>query len=159
MRATIFALKRADQATRKAMDEGLAPYGLTSAQLDVVLYLDLHGERAQRDLQAALGVTSATLTRLLDGMEARGLVARRPHEGDARVKCVAITERACEVLGALHDREEGAFLARFGAGFSGTELATLTGWLNRIAANMGDTSQDIFGYGADECADECVKEA
>ena len=43
MPATVFALKRADQATRNAMDEGLAPYGLTSAQLDILLYLVLKG--------------------------------------------------------------------------------------------------------------------
>jgi DNA-binding MarR family transcriptional regulator len=148
MRATIFALKRADQATRKAMDEGLAPYGLTSAQLDILLYLDLKGEVAQRDLQAALGITSATLTRIIDGMEARGFVARRPSEADARVKCVSATQKGCTVLDELHEKEEEPFLARFAAGFAPDELRLLTSWLNRIATNMGDTSQGIFGYGA-----------
>jgi DNA-binding MarR family transcriptional regulator len=148
MRATIFALKRADQATRNAMDEGLAPYGLTSAQLDILLFLDLNGEVAQRDLQAALGVTSATLTRIIDGMEAHGFVARRPSEADARVKCVSATPKGCAVLDELHAKEEESFLARFAAGFAPDELRLLTSWLNRIAANMGDTSQGIFGYGS-----------
>ncbi len=148
MRATIFALKRADQATRKAMDVGLMPYDLTSAQLDILLYLDVRGASAQRDLQVALGITSATLTRVLDGMEARGFVVRQPSGSDARVKCVEMTARGCAVLEALHEREEAAFLARFAAGFSAGELATLTGWLRRIAVNMGDTSEHIFGYGA-----------
>lgn len=148
MRATIFALKRADQATRKAMDVGLMPYDLTSAQLDILLYLDMRGVSAQRDLQVALGITSATLTRVLDGMEARHFVARQPSGDDARVKCVEMTAQGCAVLEALHEREEAAFLARFAAGFSAEELATLTGWLRRIAVNMGDTSEHIFGYGA-----------
>jgi DNA-binding MarR family transcriptional regulator len=148
MRATIFALKRADQATRNAMDERLAPHGLTSAQLDILLYLDLQGEVAQRDLKAALGITSATLTRIIDGMEARGFVARRPSEADARVKYVSATPRGCAVLNELHEKEEQPFLARFAAGFSPDELLLLTAWLNRIAANMGDTSQGIFGYGS-----------
>lgn len=148
MRATIFALKRADQATRNAMDEALSSYGLTSAQLDILLYLDLQGTAAQRGLQAALGITSATLTRILDGMEARGFAERRADQGDARVKCVTLTQKGCDVLEALHNKEEQPFLTRFARGFSADELLILTGWLNRIAANMGDTSQSIFGYGA-----------
>jgi DNA-binding MarR family transcriptional regulator len=148
MRATIFALKRADQATRNAMDEALSSYGLTSAQLDILLYLDLQGTVAQRDLQAALGITSATLTRILDGMEGRGFVERSPSTTDARVKCVSATPKGCAVLDELHDKEEQPFLARFATGFSPDELLILTGWLNRIAANMGDTSQGIFGYGS-----------
>jgi DNA-binding MarR family transcriptional regulator len=154
-RATIFALKRADQATRNSMDEGLAPYGLTSAQLDILLYLDERGEAAQRDLQAALGITSATLTRILDGMVARGFVGRRPDEADGRVKCVALTRKGCDVLEELGEKEEEAFLRRFAAGFSADELRTLTGWLNRIASNMGDTSRGIFGYGATDSGKEC----
>src|SRR6478735_571086 len=110
-RAAIFALKRASQATRNVMDERLAAYRLTSAQLDILLYLEKRGDSAQRDLQTALGITSATLTRILDGMVARGFVEQ--------------------------------------------ELQTLTIWLQRLAANMGDTSEAIFGYGAPLSHEEC----
>ena len=156
-RAAIFALKRADLATRSAMDDALAGYGLTSAQLDILLYLEGREASAQRELQAALGVTSATLTRILDGMVARGLVERRSRPADARAKCVSVTEAAFEILERLQEQEEGAFLARFAAGFSAEELQILTGWLHRLAANMGDTSQAIFGYGARAPEEECAR--
>lgn len=156
MRATIFALKRANQATRNFMDDHLAPYGLTSSQLDILLYLDLQGTVSQRAVQAALGITSATLTRILDGMEARGLTERRPSAEDARAKCVSVTPKGCGILADLQEKEEAAFLARFAAGFDAEELVTLTAWLNRIAANMGDTSQGIFGYGAQKTPEECA---
>ena len=116
-RAAIFALKRASQATRNVMDERLAAYGLTSAQLDILLYLEKRGDSAQRDLQTALGITSATLTRILDGMVARGFVERRASKTDARAKLVTITAGADELLCRLQEEEERIFLARFATGF------------------------------------------
>lgn len=154
-RAAIFALKRANQATRNVMDERLATYGLTSAQLDILLYLEMRGDSAQRDLQAALGITSATLTRILDGMVARGFVERQASETDARAKSITITATADELLCRLAEEEERIFLARFAAGFNEHELQTLTTWLQRLAANMGDTSEAIFGYGAPLADKEC----
>ena len=154
-RAAIFALKRASQATRNVMDERLAAYGLTSAQLDILLYLEKRGDSAQRDLQTALGITSATLTRILDGMVARGFVERRASASDARAKLITITTAADERLCRLQEEEERIFLARFAAGFDEQELQTLTIWLQRLAANMGDTSEAIFGYGAPLSHEEC----
>lgn len=154
-RAAIFALKRADLATRGALDEALATHGLTSAQLDILLYLDVRGVSAQRDLQAALGVTSATLTRILDGMVARGFVERRASDSDARAKYISATAAACDLLVHLKDEAEPVFMARFTAGFTADEIHTLTRWLARLATNMGDTSQPIFGYGASPAQEEC----
>ncbi len=154
-RAAIFALKRASQATRNVMDERLAAYGLTSAQLDILLYLEMRGDSAQRDLQAALGITSATLTRILDGMVARGFVERQASETDARAKLITITAAVDELLCQLQEDEERIFLARFAAGFDEQEIQTLTIWLQRLAANMGDTSEAIFGYGAPLADKEC----
>lgn len=147
-RAAIFALKRASQATRNIMDERLTVYGLTAAQLDILLYLAMRGDSAQRDLQGALGITSATLTRILDGMVARGFVKRNASETDARVKLITITAAADKLVDQLAEGEERIFLARFAAGFTEQQLQVLTTWLQRIAANMGDTSEAIFGYGA-----------
>ncbi len=154
-RAAIFALKRASQATRNVMDERLATYGLTSAQLDILLYLEMRGDSAQRDLQAALGITSATLTRILDGMVARGFVERQASDTDARAKLITITAAADELLCQLQEEEERIFLARFAAGFDEQEIQTLTIWLQRLAVNMGDTSEAIFGYGAPLADKEC----
>lgn len=154
-RAAIFALKRANQATRNVMDERLATYGLTSAQLDILLYLEMRGDSAQRDLQVALGITSATLTRILDGMVARGFVERQASDTDARAKLITITAAADELLCQLQEEEERIFLARFAAGFDEQEIQTLTIWLQRLAVNMGDTSEAIFGYGAPLADKEC----
>lgn len=144
MHPTIFALKRAYQATRKAMDEGLGAYGLTASQLDILIYLKRVGVAQQRDLQSALGVTSATLTRILDGMTQRGLVMRVPSQDDARVNLVRPSDKAVLLVEELHQKEEAGFVNRFLLGLSSDDVERLNRYLNQVAANMGDHSQSIF---------------
>ena len=142
--STIFALKRAYQASRNALEFQLQGKGLTAAQLDVLkLLLGIGGTHApsaggsdQRALQEALGITSATLTRLLAGMERRGLVARRAHTTDARSKTVRITPKAHRLYLSLMAKGEAEFNARLLKGFTKAEAITLTRWLERIADNM-----------------------
>ncbi len=144
MHPTIFALKRAYQSARYALEIELQREGLTVAQLDVLkLLLGDGGSFAppgggldQRALQSALGITSATLTRLLAGMERRGLVARRPHPTDARSKAVSITPKARRHFRSLMAKGEAQFNARFLRGFTKAETIALTGALERIAVNM-----------------------
>ncbi|KAA2236024.1 MarR family winged helix-turn-helix transcriptional regulator [Salinarimonas soli] len=51
------------------------------------------GRLAPRDLEGALLLEQYNLSRLLDRLEADGLVARVPHPGDRRRQFVEITER------------------------------------------------------------------
>jgi DNA-binding MarR family transcriptional regulator len=143
MDASIFALKRAFQATRKAMDEQLTPFGTTWAQLDVLIFLLRNGRSEQRKLQAALGITSATLTRMVDGMVERDLLERQPSNEDARVNWIVPSKKGlalCETL----KKQEKSFLEEVFKGFSGSEVALLTDWLTRVADNMGDSSEGIY---------------
>lgn len=52
----------------------------------------------QRDLAATLGVEGPTLVRLLDGLEAQGLIERQSCPDDRRTKRVRLTEAADPVL-------------------------------------------------------------
>ncbi|MEU9470892.1 MarR family winged helix-turn-helix transcriptional regulator [Streptomyces avermitilis] len=45
------------------------------------------------DLAAHLGVTKQAASQLVDEMERKGYVERRPHPGDARARLVVLTER------------------------------------------------------------------
>jgi DNA-binding MarR family transcriptional regulator len=137
MHPTIFALKRAYQSSRHALELELQGSELTVAQLDVIkLLLEPTSGMGQRALQAALGITSATLTRLLAGMERRAFVTRAPHPTDARGKTVRLTPRARKLFEAQMGGGERDFTARLLHGFSHAETQTLTKLLGRIAANM-----------------------
>jgi DNA-binding MarR family transcriptional regulator len=47
---------------------------------------------------------ASTVTWIVDRLEKQGLVERRPHETDRRVKVIVLTERGSELRGRLHDR-------------------------------------------------------
>lgn len=143
---TLFALKRAYQGTRNALEAHLQGKGLTAAHFDVLKLLLRPEQEApsppqsldQRAIQSALGITSATLTRLLAGMERRGLISRAPHPQDSRGKRVSATAKARKLFAKLMAEGEAAFNARVLSGFSDKEILTLTRLLERVAENMRD---------------------
>jgi DNA-binding MarR family transcriptional regulator len=51
-------------------------------------------------------VSPRTVTDLIDGLEARGLVARGPHPSDRRVTLLHLTEAGTRELGAANTRAE-----------------------------------------------------
>jgi DNA-binding MarR family transcriptional regulator len=139
MHPTLFALKRAYQAARHVLEVELQGAGLTVAQIDV-LKLALAAPSTgldQRALQAGLGVTSATLTRLLAGMERKNLIARVPHPTDARSKTVRLTPKGDRLFAKFVESREAEYTARFLRGFTKAETKALTTLLGRIADNMG----------------------
>lgn len=56
----------------------LRPFDLSVAQFDVIAQVGAHEGITQNDLAAALLVTKGNVCQLLDKLEARGLVERRP---------------------------------------------------------------------------------
>ncbi len=66
--------------------------GLTTAQAKVLLALHPDQEVSQRALADQLDYDPSNLTGLIDKLEARGAVHRRPDERDRRVKMVLLTE-------------------------------------------------------------------
>jgi DNA-binding MarR family transcriptional regulator len=144
MHETIFALKRAYQATRNAIDVGLAKYDLNWAQLDILLLLYEHHVQAQRELQIALGITSATLTRTVNGLVKRGFIQRQLNGEDGRVKNLQLSEKAHALLHQLQSNEDVLLRQTFLAGLSTSEVVLITECLKRIAQNMGDTSDNRF---------------
>jgi DNA-binding MarR family transcriptional regulator len=132
----IFWLRRAALAMRKASDDELHRHDLTGAQSEVLQHLWRQDRLEQRTLQERLGVTSPTLTGIVDGLVERGLVERRLSPEDARVKVLYLTpqgqamyEEICAAIQRVH--------TRLLAGFSPAEAALLKDWLQRIVVNSG----------------------
>ena len=132
----IFWLRRASLAMRKVVDEELHTHGLTGAQFEVLRQLWSNDRLELRALQERLGITSPTLTGIVDGMVGRGLVQREVSLADARVKQLCLTphgqalnEQICEAIEQAH--------LRLLAGFTPAESSLLKDWLQRIVANAG----------------------
>ena len=93
-----FLLHDVARLLRKRFEQNARPLGLTRSQAQVLAHLALHQGIAQRGLAEILEIEPITLTRLLDGMERGGLVERRPHPGDRRVRRLFLTRRGRGLL-------------------------------------------------------------
>src|SRR5438105_9995913 len=83
-------LSRVGREHTTVLDRRLAAFGLTAQQAAVLL-----GARKQpsspSQLAETLGTDTAGMTRLLDRLEAKGLVRRRRHDQDRRAVLVELT--------------------------------------------------------------------
>ena len=71
------------------------------------LILTLHEPASMRDVAAGMGYDASHITALVDQLESRQLVERRPDPRDRRVKRIAVTAQG----NALRDQMEDALLA------------------------------------------------
>jgi MarR family transcriptional regulator for hemolysin len=129
-------LNQVSRVVERAFDEALAEAGGTLPVWLILLNLKLHRPANQRELAEAVGVREATLTHHLNGMDARGLISRSRDAGNRRVQVVTVTEAGEAVFARLREAAM-AFDATLRAGLSEGELATLSGLLGRLAANVG----------------------
>ena len=77
-----------------AMDKNLKSLGLTRSQLRVVLHLSRQDGLTQVSIADDLGMGKVAVGGLLDRLEAKGLVKRRPHPTDRRATCIFLTSKA-----------------------------------------------------------------
>ncbi|MAS03356.1 MAG: MarR family transcriptional regulator [Ahrensia sp.] len=83
---------------KRRLDAQFRHLGLSQARWGVILELSRHEDATQIELARVLGIEGATLVRLLDGLEAIGLVERHPSPEDRRAKKLALTEPAKMLL-------------------------------------------------------------
>jgi MarR family transcriptional regulator, organic hydroperoxide resistance regulator len=107
-----------------------AELGLTPGVLKALMWLDPDQPQPMRVLAEQWGSDASTVTWLIDRMEEQGLVERRPHTSDRRVRVVALTNKGHDVRGELLTR-----LYRPPAPFrelSAAELSVLRGLVPKL---------------------------
>jgi DNA-binding MarR family transcriptional regulator len=128
-------LKRIHLGARRAFDEALAEYGLTGPQGELIGQICGSDGIEQRTIQERLGITSPTLTGIVDGLVERELVERRVSPDDARVKQLFLTARG-RMLSESLPLSQQQVAARLLSGFSAAECSLLRDWLGRVAGNL-----------------------
>jgi len=123
---------------RDAADLFLADFGTSQGKASVLVHLSGQAQASltPSELAQRLGVTRATVTGLIDGLEREGLV-RRVRAGSADRRCVAV--RLAPKGRALVERFLPPHCRRIGsvmAGLSASERATLVKLLDKIAASV-----------------------
>jgi DNA-binding MarR family transcriptional regulator len=123
-----------------ALDRQLAPFDLTAQQAALLLRA-ARQETSPSQLKALLGTDTAGMTRLLDRLEAKGLLNRRRHPEDRRSIVIELTEQARALVprvAPIFRRVNGQLLA----GFAEPDVQQLTTTLQRMLDNLRGTDTD-----------------
>jgi MarR family transcriptional regulator for hemolysin len=128
-------LTQTSQAYHRALNDELAPHGITFRQCQVLGWLAHAGELTQVELAAKLEIEPPTLAGILDRMDRAGWVCRCVCEDDRRKKIVTIGPRAEPVWEkivqcALHVRSVAS------TGLTPEEVLELKRLLSVVHANV-----------------------
>ena len=86
---------------RHASQETLAPWDITPSHLRALRVLGHHGAQHMSALSDRLHIAARSVTEVVDALEARGLMSRRPDPADRRATLVELTEHGDDVLAAI----------------------------------------------------------
>lgn len=122
---------------RTRLDERLKSIGMSQARWAVLFWLDQSPEGLSQSALAELaGVEAPTLVRLIDLLEAQGLVERRVSERDRRSKLVRPTPAAASVIqetGAIANELRREIMADIGP----DDLAATLRLLGQMRVTLG----------------------
>lgn len=93
-----FLLNDVARLMRKRFEQRARELGLTRAQWQVLAYLAANEGIHQGGLAELLEIEPITLVRILDRLEERGLVERRPHARDRRIRLLYLAGSARPLL-------------------------------------------------------------
>src|SRR5258708_31877938 len=117
-------LSRAARQWRRSADLRLQPFDLTEATwLPLVHIARAPAPPRQKDLAASMSLDGSSVVRLLDNLEAAGLIRRKEGETDRRAKIILLTPRGRAIADQV---ETGARRIRGDAlaGPSGRDIKT-----------------------------------
>jgi DNA-binding MarR family transcriptional regulator len=130
-----YLLNRAGARIAAAFSAEVRPLGATLQMWRVLAALREGDGRRMGDLSETTSIEVSTLTRLVDNMEKKGLVARRRDASDARVVALHVTpagRRLTQRISPIAERYESVALA----GFTAAEADILKAALRRLYRNM-----------------------
>jgi len=116
-------------------DRRASAYGLTRAQWFILSRLEIRPGLSQKELAEIIEVEPITVGRLIDRLEAGGMVERRADPDDRRIWRLHLLPAAFPVLRELHAERED-MLEMVGQGIDHAMLETVKNGLARMKANV-----------------------
>lgn len=109
-----YLLKHASLQLTALVDAALAPLGIDSKDYGALRVLAHREPASQLQVAQRLGIDRTTMVALLDVLERKGIVVRRPDPADRRRNIVDLTDHGLQIYDAAeaaYQEAEGAFLA------------------------------------------------
>lgn len=145
-----YLVNQASRSIRRRFDEELAArrLGVTGEQFAVLVHLWRLDGQHQKDLAATLAKDKTTMARLVQGLEARGMVVRAADLADLRYKRVHLSEQGrAEMAGLLNAAT--AVLEEVARIVDPRELAVCEDVLRAVHRGLSASSDDV-ALGDDE---------
>lgn len=130
-----FLLAEVTRLLRRRFDRLVCETGLTRSQWQVISRLSKDEGMSQAALAEILEIEPITLTRLIDRLNAKGLIERRPNPRDRRSWSLHLTGAARPLLAELERHAEVARAEAF-RGVPSEDLVKLEETLGAIKANL-----------------------
>ncbi|MFJ4371086.1 MarR family winged helix-turn-helix transcriptional regulator [Pseudomonas japonica] len=130
-------LGRASLVKDRILDSHLEDFGVTAAQFKVLIIVAQYAVDTPAELCRYLGVDSGSMTRMLDRLEQKDLIARSRCPDDRRQVRVGLTDEG-RTLAARLPHIGAAAMNELLDVLDPEELATLTAILTKVLVSAGD---------------------
>jgi DNA-binding MarR family transcriptional regulator len=131
----LFLLHDVARLLRYEADRRAGAHGMTRAQWIILFWLERQPGLSQKELAEILEVEPITVARLIDRLEGRNMVERRPDVRDRRIWRLHLLPDASQVLEELH--EERADMHRMlTAGVDAATQQAMIDGLGRMKATL-----------------------
>jgi len=155
-RDLLFLLHGVARLLRVDSDRRARLHGMTRAQWGILIWLERQPGISQKELSELLEVEPITVARLIDRLEARGMVERRPDPRDRRIWRLHLLGPARDVLHEI-DEQRADMTRIVTAGIDQRAIEITTEALMRMKATLIQEVQALR-RGADH-ADADAREA
>lgn len=129
-----FLVRRLQSSLRRTIDDGMARHGLTDAQWAPLLLIRSGGAYTAATLAQALDLDAGAMTRILNRLQAKGLIRRIRSDDDRRVWTLKLTAAGQRVAAKVPAEVACANNLHL-AGFDRHEFEQLHAWLLRMLEN------------------------
>ncbi len=114
----------------------LAPHGLTEARFVVLFLLDSSPQGlAPKDIAEKAGITRATVTGLLDGLERDELITRHADHDDRRALQIHLTAKGKQTAKIVFE-QHSRWIAQIFGNLSTEERVQLSALLEKVTQNL-----------------------
>jgi DNA-binding MarR family transcriptional regulator len=150
-----YYLTKARNVLVERTDRAVEHLGLTTQQIGVILLLSCGRATTPFELSRAMSYDSGSMTRMLDRLEKKGLIARSRSDKDRRIVKLELTAQGQNAASQLPEIGADVLNEQL-RGFSSADLTTLIDLLSRFIANGIDGGSNAGGCAATDASEQDV---